>query len=114
VLEILKRDKSKVLMGPSILEGLDLKDNISRFQIFAKVPYLSLGDKFVSVKMKINPNWYRQRAIQTILQGLGRSIRHENDYAVTYFLDASLIDLIHSSRRSFPADFYQRLKIVPD
>ena len=114
VLEILKRDKSKVLMGPSILEGLDLKDNISRFQIFAKVPYLSLGDKFVSVKMKINPNWYRWKAILSILQGVGRSVRHENDYAVTYFLDAALADLIHASRRSFPQDFLNRIKVVSD
>lgn len=114
VLNVLKHDRSKVLIGPSLLEGLDLKDSISRFQIFAKVPYLSLGDKFVKVKMQIDPNWYRWKAIQSTLQGLGRSIRHENDWAVTYFLDASLADLIHSSRNSFPPDFYDRLKVVSD
>jgi ATP-dependent DNA helicase DinG len=40
VLSMLKSDNSKILMGPSLLEGLDLRDEWSRFQIFAKVPYL--------------------------------------------------------------------------
>ena len=114
VLEMLKKDNSKVLMGPSLLEGLDLKDNISRFQIFAKVPYLSLSDKFVKVKMQINPGWYRWAAVLAILQGTGRSVRHETDYAVTYILDASLADLIHNSRKSFPIEFMSRIKIVSD
>lgn len=114
VLEVLKRDRSKVLIGPSLLEGLDLKDGISRFQIFAKIPYLSLGDKFVKVKMQLNPEWYRWKAILAIMQGLGRSVRHENDYAVTYILDASLADLIRSNRSSFPNEFYDRLRLVED
>jgi len=114
VLEILKRDKSKILLGPSLLEGLDLKDEWSRLQIFAKVPYLSLGDRFVKTKLEINPAWYRWAAIVNILQGTGRSIRSETDYAITYILDGSLADLIHKSRKSFPPEFIQRLQIVND
>lgn len=112
VIEILKRDKSKILMGPSLLEGLDLKDEWSRFQIFAKVPYLSLSDKFVATKLKINPEWYRWKAIVNVLQGTGRSIRSETDWAVTYILDGALSDLIHKNRKSFPVEFIQRLKVV--
>jgi Rad3-related DNA helicase len=112
VLEMLKRDTSKVLMGPSLLEGLDLKDDWSRLQIFAKVPYLSLADKFVKAKLAINPDWYRWKAIINILQGTGRSVRSENDWATTYILDGSLADLIHASRKSFPIEFMQRIKIV--
>lgn len=109
VLEELKINKNKIVIGPSLLEGLDLKDDWSRFQIFAKVPYLSLGDKFVSRKLNINPDWYRERAIISILQGAGRSIRSENDWAVTYILDGALGDLIHNSRKSFPIEFMQRI-----
>lgn len=108
---MLKRDHSKVLMGPSLLEGLDLKDNYSRFQIFAKVPYLSLGDKFVKVKLQMNPSWYQWKAIVNVLQGTGRSIRSEDDWAATYFLDAGLADLIHRSRASFPHEFMSRIQI---
>jgi len=114
VLEMLKTDTSKVLMGPSLIEGLDLKDSISRFQIIPKISYPSLSDKFTKVKMQLNPGWYHWKTIISLLQGIGRSVRHENDYAVTYILDACLIDLIHKSRKSFPAEFFERLKLVND
>jgi Rad3-related DNA helicase len=112
VLEILKVNKNKILMGPSLLEGLDLKDDWSRFQIFAKVPYLSLGDKFVAAKLKINHEWYVWKAIINILQGVGRSVRSENDWATTYILDGALADLIHNNRKAFPAEFMQRMKVI--
>lgn len=115
VLEILKRDRSKVLMGPSLLEGLDLKDELSRFQIFAKVPYLSLADQFVKTKLSINPAWYSWKAILSVLQGTGRSVRSESDWAVTYFLDGSLGDLIHRNRKAFPnKEFLSRIIIGED
>jgi len=112
VLDILKKDKSKVLMGPSLLEGLDLKDSWSRFAIFAKVPYMSLSDKFVATKLKINPDWYRWKAIISILQGTGRSVRSETDWAITYILDGSLADLIHNNRKAFPIEFIKRIQVV--
>ena len=114
VLDILKVDKSRVLIGPSLLEGIDLKNEWSRFQIFAKVPYMSLGDKFVKAKMNINPGWYRWKAIIAILQGVGRSVRNEKDWARTYILDGSLSDLIHQNRRAFPPDFMQRIQVLQD
>jgi len=112
VLEMLKQDHSKILMGPSLLEGLDLKDEYSRFQIFAKVPYLSLGDKFVKTKLQINPDWYRWKAIVNVLQGTGRSVRSEEDWASTYILDGSMADLIHKSRKSFPPEFMSRIIVM--
>jgi ATP-dependent DNA helicase DinG len=113
-LELLKFSKDKVLIGPSLLEGLDLKDDWSRFQVFAKVPYLSLGDRFVKAKLAINPAWYQWKSIISLLQGTGRSIRSETDYATTYILDACLCDLIHNSRKSFPKEFLDRIIIVSD
>ena len=112
MLDMMKLQKGKIIMGPSILEGLDLKDDFSRFQIFAKVPYLSLSDRFVKTKLAINPAWYRWKAIVSILQGTGRSVRNEDDWAVTYILDGSLGDLIHNNRRSFPAEFLRRIVVV--
>ncbi|MDD5649174.1 MAG: helicase C-terminal domain-containing protein [Candidatus Nanoarchaeia archaeon] len=114
VLETLKYEKSRVLIGPSLLEGLDLKNDWSRFQIFAKVPYLSLGDRFVKAKLAINPSWYRWKAIMSILQGTGRSVRNEKDWAITYILDGSLGDLIHNNRKAFPIEFMQRLQVISE
>lgn len=111
VLEELKRNKNLILMGPSLLEGLDLKDDWSRFQIFAKVPYLSLADRFVKAKLALTPSWYKWKAALNILQGVGRSIRNENDWAITYILDASMSDLISSNPKTFPPEFMQRIRI---
>ena len=111
-LEDLKNSKDKVIIGPSLLEGLDMKDDFGRFQIFAKVPYLSLGDRFVKTKMEINPGWYRWKAIINILQGTGRIVRNEKDWGVTYILDGSLGDLIHNNRKSFPNEFMKRIQVV--
>jgi len=111
-LDMMKLTTGKVIMGPSILEGLDMRDDYSRFQIFAKVPYQSLSDRFVKAKLDVNPNWYRWKAVVSILQGTGRSVRNEDDWAVTYILDGSLSDLIHNNRSSFPIEFMQRIQVV--
>jgi ATP-dependent DNA helicase DinG len=112
MLDMMKATPGKIIMGPSILEGLDLKDEWSRFQIFAKVPYMSLSDRFVKTKLATNPGWYRWKAIINILQGTGRSIRNEDDWAITYILDGSLSDLIHNNRKAFPNDFLRRIVVV--
>lgn len=114
LIEDLKRNKNKILMGPSLLEGLDLKDDFARFQIFAKVPYLSLGDRFVKTKMNINPGWYRWKAVLNILQGTGRIVRNENDWGITYILDGSLSDLIHNNRKAFPIEFMKRIQVISE
>lgn len=101
-----------VMIGPSLLEGLDLKDEQSRFQIFAKVPFPSLADKYVSAKMEVSREWYDWKSIVAILQGIGRSVRSNDDWAVTYFLDGCLGDLITRNRASFPDEFLSRLKLV--
>lgn len=112
IIEILKRNQNKILMGPSLTTGLDLKDDWSRFLIIAKMPYLSLADKFVSAKIKISPSWYQWKTIIEVLQSVGRSIRNENDWCIGYILDGCLSDLIHNSRKSFPEEFMKRIKVI--
>lgn len=103
-----------ILMGPSLLEGLDLKDDKSRLQIFLKVPYPNLGDKYVAEKMKYSKGWYSWKTCTSILQGIGRSVRSEQDWAVTYFLDGCLTDLITRSSDNFPDEFLERIIIKED
>ena len=104
-------EKNLILMGPSILEGLDLAADKSRLQIFVKVPFPSLADKFVAAKMNFQPDWYSWKTITSILQGVGRSIRSKDDWAITYFLDGCLKDLINNSRKNFPIEFTKRIKL---
>jgi Rad3-related DNA helicase len=107
-------EKGTVIMGPSILEGLDLVQDRSRFQVFVKVPFPSLGDRFVKAKMNSQPEWYDWRAIISILQGIGRSVRSHEDWAITYVLDDCLADLLKRRRSSFPPEIQRRIKLMQD
>jgi ATP-dependent DNA helicase DinG len=42
-----------VLICPSLHTGLDLKDNLSRFQIITKVPYPNMADRWTNAKRKL-------------------------------------------------------------
>lgn len=97
-----------VMIGPSLLEGLDLHEDKSRFQVFFKVPFPSLSDPMVKEKLKISDEWYNWKTTLNILQGVGRSIRNKEDWAVTYFLDACFYDLLQR-KNSFPEDFLDRI-----
>lgn len=106
-----KNTMNGVIMGPSILEGLDFKDDTCRFQIFFKVPYPSLGDPLTNAKIKHSPGWYDWKTGITIQQGAGRSIRNKEDWAVTYILDACFGNLINKLEY-FPNNFKQRIKTI--
>ena len=112
MLEKFLKEKNKVLIGPSLLEGLDLSSEKSRFQIFAKVPYPSIGDRFVKAKMNYQPSWYAWKTCNSVVQGMGRSIRTPDDWAVSYMLDGCFKDLLKNSRSNFPIEFQRRIKVV--
>jgi Rad3-related DNA helicase len=76
-----------VLVSSSLEEGVDLYDDLSRFQIVIKMPFLSLGDKRIKLLSEIEPSWYNARMWSSVIQMCGRSTRSENDFAITYILD---------------------------
>ena len=101
---------NKILIGPSLLEGLDFKDDMSRFQIFFKVPYPSLSDPFIKEKLEESQDWYNYKTAISILQGIGRSVRNSEDWAKTYFLDACFYDFYNKNKEMFPLWFNERIK----
>ncbi|HIK67899.1 MAG TPA: ATP-dependent DNA helicase [Flavobacteriales bacterium] len=97
--------KPTVLLSPSMTEGVDLKGDISRFQILCKVPYPYLGDKLIRKKMNKWKWWYPLQTAKTIVQSVGRSIRSVDDHAVTYILDSDWIRFYNKNSEYFPLDF---------
>ena len=73
--EHINATKPTVLISPSLHLGLDLKDDLSRFQVITKVPYPSLGDRWINEKRKRNENWYTWQTALRLVQGYGRSVR---------------------------------------
>jgi len=97
--------KPTVLVSPSMSEGVDLRDNLARFQILLKVPYPSLGDKIVKKRMHRWKWWYPLQTVKTIVQSVGRGVRSETDHAVTYILDADWNRFYGQNREMFPQSF---------
>lgn len=99
-----------VLVSPSMAEGVDLRDDLARFQILLKVPYPSLGDKLVRKRMHRWSWWYPMQTVKTIVQAVGRAIRSETDHAITYVLDADWKRFYGQNKELFPDTFIQAVK----
>ena len=107
--EVLKKHydskEPTVLLSPSMMEGVDLADEASRFQILCKVPFPYLGDLVVKKRMERNKMWYPYTTAKSIIQSFGRSIRNEKDHAVSYILDADWEKFYARNRQMFSEDF---------
>ena len=102
--------KNGVLLSSSLWQGVDLKDDLSRFQIIAKVPYANHTERWVAAKRKRYSRWYTSQTLIKLLQGFGRSIRNEKDWAITYVLDSAVQRLLMESRSMVPKAYYDVLK----
>jgi Rad3-related DNA helicase len=99
--------KPTVLLSPSMTEGVDLRDDASRFQIICKLEFPYLGDKIVRKRMNKWKWWYDFQTAKSFMQAIGRSVRSESDHAVTYILDGDWERFYGKSRDMFPPDFHQ-------
>jgi ATP-dependent DNA helicase DinG len=102
----------KLLISPSITEGLDLKDDKGRFAIFAKVPYPYLGDAWVKKRMSLSNTWYSIQALIAMIQGGGRVVRSPTDWGHVYILDSAWEQLYRRSKYMIPKwwkDAYQEM-----
>jgi Rad3-related DNA helicase len=106
ILEQHKRAKTPtVLLSPSMTEGVDLKDDLSRFQIICKVPFPYLGDQLVKKKSAKYDWYYGFATAKTLVQSVGRSVRNKNDTAVTYILDSGFDYFFKRNEQFFSDDF---------
>jgi Rad3-related DNA helicase len=99
-----------VLLSPSMQEGVDLKGDLSRFQILCKVPYPYLGDKLVKKRMNKWKWWYPLQTAKVIVQSVGRSVRSDTDSAVTYILDSDWERFYSKNKALFPKGFDDCIK----
>lgn len=88
MLEAHKRKDGSFIVASGLREGLDLHGDLSKIQIFCKVPYPSMGDRVVKRKMELDGEWYGWMTTVMFVQALGRSVRSSTDKAATYILDS--------------------------
>jgi hypothetical protein len=108
--EFVESTNGEVLVASGLYEGCDFANDIGRWQIVTKVPYLSLKDMAVSMKMKQDPEWYQWEAIKTILQASGRVCRHPADYGITFIVDKNFGMLYRKNEQFFPRWFREALE----
>ena len=101
-----------VLISPSLWYGVDLRGMLSRFCIIAKCPFPSLVDRRVGALAKASPVWYRYHTLCKMLQGMGRSIRSEDDWADTYVLDSNAGKLVRQMSAYVPDAYGEALSEV--
>lgn len=113
--EFINSDRPLILVSPSSDRGIDLPDDLCRFIVWVKAPFLSLGDKLTQKRAFSGPVgglWYKSLAAQTIVQGCGRGVRHKDDYCTMYCLDKQIYDLIIKKGSLFPEYFRDAVEIV--
>lgn len=101
----------KLLISPSINEGLDLVDNRARFSITIKVPFPNITDAWVKKRMNISNEWYKRQALVQIIQGTGRIVRSKDDWGVNYILDESFLNLYRTMYEFIP-DWWKESLII--
>ena len=101
LLEKYKATEGAVLVTPSLSEGFDGKGDLLEWQILLKCPFPYMGEPRIKelLKSMFGSVLFKERAIATILQTLGRGIRTEEDVCVSYILDANIVSVLNSCSR---------------
>lgn len=99
-----------VLLSPSMTTGVDLYDDLARFQIIVKLPFPSLGDPRIKKKSDLYKNWYNTQMWMDFLQSSCRATRSESDYSTSYVLDGSFEYFYNMQRSKLPKWFIKRVE----
>ena len=102
---------NSVFLSVNMTEGLDLPDDICRWQIILKTPFRSMGSRWVKKRMELEDGqtWYETDALLQIMQASGRIMRSKDDWGVTYILDSNAARLVKKYGPSLPEWFLGRM-----
>ena len=103
-------DKPTVLVSPSLSYGVDLKDEMGRFCIIVKLPYLPLSNKRIERIFQQDKGWYNNAMLNGLVQMCGRCTRSEEDFSDTYILDGNIEQIVLMNRHKLPKYFLERFK----
>lgn len=102
-------DFPTILMSPSLSYGVDLKDDLARFQIIVKLPFPPLSVKRIKKMFDLDKDWYENKMLNTLVQACGRATRSKNDFSTTYILDGNIVNTLKRTRSKLPQSFIDRI-----
>jgi Rad3-related DNA helicase len=103
-----QKNINTVLVSPSLGTGLSLDDDLGRFQIIVKAPFLPLDSKRIKKMFDKNPQYYAMEMLDALVQMCGRCTRSQKDSSITYILDASALNAVLRYKNYLPKDFLDR------
>lgn len=101
-----------VLIASGMYEGIDLPEDLGRWQIIAKVPWQSLGNPAIKHLAELDPEWFNWETIKTLVQATGRICRTPDDFGVTFIPDRTFLRLITEAKSQFPKYFLDALQFI--
>lgn len=91
-----------VYLSPSAYEGLDLKDDLCRFNIVAKLNWPNRGDPVTMAQMELIPRYSDYETASAFLQAVGRGVRHKDDWCSNFVLDGTFYTLWGKMKEQLP------------
>jgi Rad3-related DNA helicase len=109
-----KGSNDSIFLSVNMGEGVDLKNDLARWQVILKTPYLYMGDKYVKAHYdaKNGQKWYNQKTIIELIQMCGRIMRSDSDWGITYILDSTAVGLLFGNKEMLPYWFKERINYV--
>lgn len=108
-LEAFKAAEAGFYISPSATEGLDLKDDLCRVSVVAKLSWPNLGDPVTKIQSERIPGLGEYEAASALVQATGRGMRHDRDYCESYILDGSFYFLWQKTKDKLPGWFKEAL-----
>ncbi|MFC7201116.1 helicase C-terminal domain-containing protein [Halospeciosus flavus] len=100
----------ELFLSVKMEEALDLKDDLCRWQVLCKAPFLNTGDSRVARRLEDGQwAWYYRSALRTVIQACGRVVRSPDDYGATYVADQSVLDVFERARTDMPDWFREQV-----
>lgn len=107
-------DFPAVLISPSMDKAVDFPGKQCEFIIVAKLPFPYMGTKLMQARTENDYPFYRNMALLTLRQMIGRGARSEDDVCPVYILDASAMKFLRGVARDLTPDFRGALILPPD
>ena len=100
-----------VIIGPSLVQGIDLPDDLARFNVIVKLSYPDVSSRLWSARLTLKKGVYLAETANRLEQSSGRSTRHAGDTSVTYILDSRAEKFIFSplTRKYLSHEFISRV-----
>jgi ATP-dependent DNA helicase DinG len=100
-----------VLVGPSLVQGIDLPDDLARFNVIVKLSYPDVSSRLWKARLQLKKGIYLAETANRLEQSSGRSTRHAEDRSVTYVLDSRAEKFVFSPNTAqyLSEEFVQRV-----